>query len=222
MTKSTDAAKSDQESIVCLLSGGIDSPVAVWLAMRKGLTPVCVYFDNAPYADETTQRRALETLTILRQHVTENIKLYIAPHGGNLTEILENCPRNLTCVLCKRMMYRVAEKIALKENAEAIVTGEIIGEHASQTLRNLHIETKALSTVTILRPLAGFNKTEVEQLARKIGTFEASVKPASCCTAPPTQPRTRARREEIALAEKKLDINAMARRSLENMSVLRV
>ncbi len=220
LTGFMDATNRNQETVVCLVSGGIDSPVAVWLAAKKGLRLVCVYFDNSPYADETTQQRASETVKRLKQHVTEDIKLYIVPHGASLTEILERCQRNLTCVLCKRMMYRVAEKIALKENAEAIVTGEIIGEHASQTLRNLHIETGALSAVTILRPLAGFNKTEVEQLARKIGTFEASAQPASCCTAPPTQPRTRARPEEVAFAEKKLDINAMVRRSLDNISVL--
>jgi len=220
LTESMDATTRNQETVVCLVSGGIDSPVAVWLVIKIGLTPVCVYLDNSPYADETTQQRALETLKRLKQHVAGDIKFYVVPHGANLTEILEKCPRNLTCVLCKRMMYRVAEKIALKENAEAIVTGEIIGEHASQTLRNLHVETEALSAVAILRPLAGLNKIEVEQLARKIGTFEASAQPASCCTAPPSQPRTRARPEEVAFAEKKLDTNAMVRRSLENMSVL--
>ena len=222
LTKSLDAANGNQEVVVCLVSGGIDSPVAVWLAAKKGLTPVCVYFDNSPYTDETTQQRALEIVKRLKHRVAEDIKLYIAPHGANLTAILEKCPHNLTCVLCKRMMYRIAEKIAIKEDAEAIVTGEIIGEHASQTLRNLHVEIKALSTVTILRPLAGFNKTEVEHLARKIGTFEASAQPASSCTASPTKPRTRARQEEVSSAEKKLDISAMTRRSLENMSVLMV
>lgn len=220
LTTFADAATRNQETVVCLVSGGIDSPVAVWLVMERGLKPVCVYFDNSPYADETTQQRALETVKRLKQHAAEDFKLYIVPHGANLTEFLEKCPRNLTCVLCKRMMYRVAEKIALRENAEAIVTGEIIGEHASQTLRNLHIETEALSEVTILRPLAGLNKTEVEQRARKIGTFEASAQPASCCKAPPAQPRTRARPQEVAFAERKLDINAMVRRSLQNMSVL--
>ena len=220
LTRFVDATTRNQEMVVCLVSGGIDSPVAVWLVIKRGLMPVCVYFDNSPYTDETTQQRALETVKRLKQNVAEDIRFYIVPHGANLTEILEKCRRNLTCVLCKRMMYRVAEKIALKENAEAIVTGEIIGEHASQTLRNLHVETEALSDVTILRPLAGLNKTEVEHLARKIGTFEASAEPASCCTAPPAQPRTRARPEEVAFAEKKLDINAMVRRSLENLSVL--
>jgi len=205
------------------VSGGIDSPVAAWLAMRKGLTPVFVYFDNSPFTDETTQQRALEAVKKLSTlSFGKGVKLYIVPHGEDLADILKNCPRNLTCVLCRRMMYRVAEKIALKEGAEAIVTGEIIGEHASQTLRNLRVENEALSKVTVLRPLIGMNKTEVEGIARKIGTFDASTKPASCCTGPPPKPRTRARLEEVHKAEKRLSIEEMIERDLKNVTVLMV
>ena len=222
MREKADSTKKERGKVVCLVSGGIDSPVAVWLIIKKNLKPICVYFDNSPFADETTKQRTLEVLKLLRGLVTENVKLYIVPHGADLADILRNCQRNLTCVLCRRMMYRVAEKIAVKEDAEAIVTGEIIGEHASQTLRNLHVETEALTTVTVLRPLIGMNKTEVEKLARKIGTFDASVKPASCCTGPPPQPRTRARFEEVLRAERKLDIERMVERDLEAAIVLSV
>jgi len=209
--------------VVCLVSGGIDSPVAAWLAMRKGLTPVFVYFDNSPFTDETTQQRALEAVKKLSTlSFGKGVKLYVVPHGEDLADILRNCPRNLTCVLCRRMMYRIAEKIALTEGAEAIVTGEIIGEHASQTLRNLRVENEALSKVTVLRPLIGMNKTEVEGIARKIGTFDASTKPASCCTGPPPKPRTRARLEEVHKAEKRLSIEEMIERDLKNVTVLMV
>jgi len=209
--------------VVCLVSGGIDSPVAAWLAMKKGLTPVFVYFDNTPFTDETTQQRSLEAMKKLSQHARgKSIKLYVVPHGDDLADILRNCPRNLTCVLCRRMMYRVAEKIALKEGAEALVTGEIIGEHASQTLRNLRVENEALSKVTMLRPLIGMNKTEVESIARKIGTFDSSTKPASCCTGPPPKPRTRARLEEVHKAEKRLNIEGMIKRDLKSVTVLMV
>ena len=196
--------------------------MAVWLVAKKNLKPVCVYFDNSPFADETTKQRTLEVLKKLQELIAENIKLYVVPHGADLAVILRNCQRNLTCILCRRMMYRVAERIALKEDAEVIVTGEIIGEHASQTLRNLRVETEALSTVTVLRPLIGMNKTEVEYIARKIGTFDTSVKPASCCTGPPPQPRTRARLEEVLEAESKLDIEIMVERDLEGAVVLSV
>ena len=222
LIRSAEATKINRGAVVCLVSGGIDSPVATWLMIKNGLTPICVYFDNAPYADETTKQRALEAVKKLQQYASAPIKLHIVPHGSNLTEILERCPRNLTCVLCKRTMYRIAEEIALKEGAEAIVTGEIIGEHASQTLRNLRVETEALSNVTILRPLAGMNKTEVESLARRIGTFDVSTRPASCCTGPPSQPRTRAKLEEVATAETKLDIETMVRRNFESPGALSV
>lgn len=208
--------------VICLVSGGIDSPVAAWLLMKKDCTPVFVYFDNSPFTDETTQLRAFEAVEKLRKLSGNPVKLYVVPHGGDLAEILRHCPRRLTCVLCRRMMYRVAERIALKEGAEAIATGEIIGEHASQTLRNLRVESEAVSRVTILRPLAGENKTEVESMARKIGTFDSSTKPASCCTGPPPKPRTRARFEEVLEAEKSLTIEEMIEKDLKGASVLMV
>jgi thiamine biosynthesis protein ThiI len=215
--------KNFQGKIVCLVSGGIDSPAASFLAIRKGCTPVFAYFDNSPFTDETTQQRALEAIKKLKQHAyNKSAKLYIVPHGSDLADILKNCRRDLTCVLCRRMMYRLAEKIAVKEEAEAIVTGEIIGEHASQTLRNLRVENEAISKVTVLRPLIGMNKTEVESLARKIGTFDESVKPASCCTGPPPKPRTRARFEEIHKAESHLNIADMMERDLKGAVVLTV
>jgi len=205
------------------VSGGIDSPVAAWLAMKKGLTPIFVYFDNTPFTDETTQQRAIEAVKKLRKLTHKrSVKLYIVPHGNDLADILRNCPRNLTCVLCRRMMYREAEEIALKEGAEAILTGEIIGEHASQTLRNLLVETESLSEVTILRPLIGMNKTEVESIARKIGTFNASIKPASCCTGPPPKPRTRARLEEVHKAENRLNVEGIVERDVKNARVITV
>jgi len=207
--------------VVCLVSGGIDSPVAAWLAMRKGLTPLFLYFDNSPFTDETTQQRAFEAVKKLSQQAPEQgFRLFVVPHGEDLADILRNCTRNLTCVLCRRMMYRVAEKIALNEGAEAILTGEIIGEHASQTLQNLRVENEVISKVTVLRPLIGMNKTEVEKIARKIGTFGASTKPASCCTGPPPKPRTRARLDEVHRAEKRLNIEGMIERDLKGVKVL--
>jgi thiamine biosynthesis protein ThiI len=212
-----------QAKVVCLVSGGIDSPVAAWLMMRKGCIPVFVFFDNYPFADETTKKRALEAIKKLSQYAHgKKLKVYVVPQGDDLTDILRKCPRSLTCVLCRRMMYRLAEKIALSEGADAIVTGEIIGEHASQTLVNLRVETQAISDVNILRPLLGINKKEVESLARKIGTLDASTKPAACCTGPPPKPRTRAQLEEILEAETHLNIKAMISRDLENTKTLEV
>lgn len=223
MIASIQQRKNSLPKAVCLISGGIDSPVATWLAIKKGCLPVFAYFDNIPFTDETTQQRALEAMKKLKQHIkAAHVRAYLVPHGEDLADILRSCPRNLTCILCRRMMYRIAEQIALKERAEAIVTGEIIGEHASQTLRNLRVENEVVSQVTVLRPLVGMNKTEVEATARKIGTFDNSTKPASCCSGPPPMPRTRASFEEVHKAEQKLDIQAMVERALKHSRVLEV
>lgn len=221
VSRSLSRGEGLKDKVVCLLSGGIDSPVAAALMMKKGCTPVFVYFDNNPFTDESTQRRALEAAKRLKQFSVEaSIKLYVVPHGADLADILRSCPRNLTCLLCRRMMYRLAERIAQTEGAEALVTGEIIGEHASQTLTNLRVIGEVVSEVSVLRPLAGMNKTEVEALARKLGTFDTSTKPASCCSGPPPKPRTRARFDEIHRAEEKLNIEAMVERDLKTASVL--
>jgi len=212
-----------QNKAVCLVSGGIDSPVAAWLVIRKGCTPIFVYYDNYPFSDDATKQRALDTIKKLTDYLRgRQTKIYIIPHGEDLNDILRNCSRRLTCILCKRMMYRVAEKVAKKEKAEAIVTGEIIGEHASQTLRNLRVMSTTAKDICILRPLIGLSKVEVEHLAREIGTFEVSIRPALCCNAPPSQPRTRAKIEEIEKAEEKLNIEDMIKRDMKGAKVLRL
>ncbi len=205
------------EKVVCLISGGTDSPVAAWLTVRKGLVPVFVYFDNTPFTDGASNQRTLDTIKKLG---LESVKVYVVHNGENLADIVKNCPRNLTCVLCRRLMYRVAERIALQERAEAIVTGEIIGEHASQTLRNLRVENQVLSQVTVLRPLIGMDKLEVENLARQIGTFEASTQPVACCTGAPDKPRTLSRLEEVQKAERHIDIKEMVEKDLKNATKL--
>jgi thiamine biosynthesis protein ThiI len=224
MRKKSNIAGSEDRKVVCLISGGIDSPVAAWLMIRKGLTPIFVYFDNTPFTDETTRKRTIDAVEKLSQKMPERrVKLHIVPHGDHLTQFVSESQRNLTCVLCKRMMYRIAEKIAEKEGAEAMVTGEIIGEHASQTVRNLLIQSEALTKkVTILRPLAGMNKTEVEKIAREIGTFDISTKPVSCCTCAPEKPRTRARIEEVRKAEKTLDVQGIVEKALRNMKTIEI
>ncbi len=108
------------------------------------------------------------------------------------------------------------------EGAEAIVTGEIIGEHASQTLRNIRVENTAVTDSYVLRPLIAMDKLDVERLARKIGTFEVSTRPSLCCSAPPRLPRTRASLEEVTEAEEKLDVEGMIERDMENAEILEV
>jgi len=212
-----------QPKLVCLLSGGIDSPVACWLVMKRGSLTTPIYFDNYPFTDETTLKRAVAVAKKLAEWaVGYPMKLYVVPHGPNLIEIKEKCPERLTCILCKRMMYRIAEEIARRERAEGIVTGESIGEQASQTLWNLKILDEAAKQFPVYRPLVGFDKVETENLARKIGTYEVSIQRAKACEAVPKKPATKASLKSVHKAEKTLDIEEMIRKSLKNVKVLDV
>lgn len=204
-----------QAKAVCLISGGIDSPVACWLTMKRGCPIVPVYLDNSPLTDETTTSKAVDTAKkLLEWAIGFPKKMYIVPHGKNLETFMEKAPRKLTCLLCKRMMYRIAERIAKIENAEGVVTGEAIGEQASQTMHNLRVLNEAATSYPIHRPLLGFDKTETEKLAKKIGTFEISIQRAKGCTAAPNQPATRAKLEMVEEAEKGLDMKRMVEESL--------
>ena len=209
------AARDSKGKVVCLVSGGIDSPVAAWLFVKMGYEPIFAYFDNNPLSDETTKRRAFESMSkVMRHWPNATAKVYVIPHGENLMDVITKCPRKLTCILCRRFMFRVAERIATAEGAHAIVTGEILGEHASQTLYNLASISSA-TRLPILRPLIGMNKVEVEQLARKIGTFDISTKPASCCRGAPKQPRTKSKMDEVLSAENRLDTETMTERAFK-------
>jgi thiamine biosynthesis protein ThiI len=210
-----------QPRAVCLQSGGIDSPVACWLTMKRGCPMVQIYFDNAPFTDQATTERAIDIAKVLFDWaIGFQRKIYIVPHGRNLKEITEKCPRRFTCLLCKRMMYRVAEKIADIENAEGIVTGEAIGEQASQTLRNLRVLNTAVIKYPVHRPLLGFDKTETEKLAKKIETYNTSIRKAKSCTAAPEKPSTHAKIEDVENAEKALDIENLVENSLKTAKQL--
>jgi thiamine biosynthesis protein ThiI len=210
-----------QGKVVCLLSGGIDSPVACWFAMKRGCTITPIYLDNSPLTDEAATAKALETAKKLFEwSIGYPRKVYIVLHGKNLETFIEKAPRKLTCILCKRMMYRIAERIAELEMAEGIVTGEAIGEQASQTITNLKVLNEAAKSYPIHRPLLGFDKTETETIARKIGTFEISTQKAKGCTAAPDQPATKARLELVKEAEENLDIGQMVEDSVRTAKIL--
>jgi thiamine biosynthesis protein ThiI len=196
-----------QAKVVCLLSGGIDSAVACWLAMKRGCPVIQVHLDNKPFTDEKTTTKALDVAAKLSEWaIGSPRKIYVVPNGNNLKKFVEEAPRKLTCILCKRTMYRIAERIAEIEKAEGIVTGEAIGEQASQTMHNLRVLDEAAVRYPIHRPLLGFDKTETEALARKIGTFEISTRKAKGCCAAPSKPFTKANLEIVKKAEEELGI----------------
>jgi len=196
--------------VVCTISGGLDSPVAAFKAMKRGCVPIFVHFDNVPYGDESTRDLAIRQAKSLAEYIHgHEVKMYVVPHGEDLTEILQHAPRKMTCIFCRRNMYRLAEKVALREDADAIITGEIIGEQASQTTRNLLAEENAICDVTIIRPCIGDDKVEIEKLAMKIGTYKYTHEAVSCCSLPPKYPTIHARLGEIQPAEEKMDMEIL-------------
>jgi thiamine biosynthesis protein ThiI len=209
-----------QPRIIGLFSGGTDSPVGLWLVMKRGSPVVPVYFDNSPYTEESTTERAMRVAEVLFSWaIGFPRKVYVVQHGENLKQIMQT-NRKYSCLLCKRMMYRVAERLAEQLHAEGIVTGEAIGEQASQTMTNLRVLNSAVKDYPVHRPLLGFDKAETEAIARKIGTYRFSSKNAGACTAVPYQPSTKAKLEEVLKAEEKLDIEAMVARSLESIKIV--
>lgn len=203
--------------VVVLISGGIDSPVAAWLMMKRGCEVVALFMNPSPLVDERTVNRAMRAVEKLAEWKNTEIKTYVAPYGSVLIELLKVGNR-LGCVLCKRMMYRVAELAAEKEGAKAIVTGESIGQVASQTLDNLSA-IDAVTNFPVFRPLIGTDKAEIVELAKKIGTYEISILPANCCLGPPLRPATKTSLEKVERTEAPLDVEKLARDIFERAEV---
>ncbi len=212
-----------QGPVLCLISSGIDSPVAAWLSMRRGCTITLLHLNIQPYSGEETIKKVVELTKILAKWSPAfKVKLLMAPFGEVLKNIIEKCPSKLTCVLCKRMMLRIAEKIALNRRLMGIVTGDSIGEQASQTLRNMAVISEAVRKIPIYRPLTGFDKPETEKLARDIGTYEISSRPDEGCKAAPSRPTVAAKIDEVIEAEKQLDIESLIDSSINRLVELEV
>ncbi len=200
-----------QGKVVCTISGGLDSPIAAYKMMKRGCIPVFVHFDNVPYGDDSTRNLAIRQAKRLTEYVPgHEIKMYIVPHGEDLTEVLRHAPRKMTCIFCRRNMYRLAQEVAFLENADAIVTGEIIGEQASQTTRNLLAEETAVSEIPILRPCIGDDKDEIVKMAMKIRTYEFAHEAVSCCSLPPKYPTIYSELDIIKPTEDQMDMGWIA------------
>lgn len=202
--------------LIALLSGGIDSPVAAHLVLGKGFEILPVHFDNSPFNDEEEHAKVLDLIGRLRKlHPEQVASPYIIEHGKNLVEFSEKTEKKLTCIFCKRMMFRIASEIADNESAVGIITGDSLGQVASQTLPNLMVTSKT-SKHPLLRPLLSFDKNDIVKIARKIGTFEISTRPAMSCRIVPDRPETHARLDRVEKEEKKVDIERLVHESVKN------
>lgn len=190
--------------VITLVSGGIDSAAAISLALEQGMEVISLHFSTQPFADEKAEEKTIELVAHLQKRFGKKIRLFVIPFGKVLGEIAKNCDRKFNCVLCRRMMFRIAEKVAREEKADALLTGESLGQVASQTLKNLNAEFGS-SKIPIMRPLLGMDKLEIEAIAKRFETFEISTMPSSCCSIP-EKPSTSAKKKQIEEEEKKLHI----------------
>jgi len=203
---------------LALFSGGIDSPVAAYLMMKRGMPISAVHFHSRP----KTSPESIEKVRTLLQtlaHVQPRIQLHLVPLLTIQKRISAECTEDISLILQRRFMMRIAERIAQKENGSALVTGESLGQVASQTIQNMHAIGSVATNVPILRPLVGFDKQEIMNRARDIGTFETSILPhEDCCTAfLPERPKTKAHLPAIEKAEETLNIEALVDDAIAQM-----
>ncbi len=205
--------------VVSLISGGFDSPVAAYRMMQRGCRLIFVHFHSAPYLDRTSQEKCRELVKLLTRHQFRS-RLYLVPFGEIQRQIVAGVLRPLRVVLYRRMMLRIAEAIARKEKAQALITGESLAQVASQTLENMVVIQQA-AALPILRPLVGMDKQEIIDQARKIGTFEISATPdQDCCQLfVPKHPATKAKLAEVVKDESRLDIAGLIQLAVEQAEI---
>lgn len=203
--------------VVSLMSGGIDSPVATWKLMKRGAVVVGVHFSGAPVTDDASEY-IVDDLAHALASAGGIGRIYTIPFGNYQKAIASECPPNLRIVLYRRLMFRVAQGIARIENAKALVTGESLGQVASQTLENI-AAVNAVVDIPVLRPLIGSDKLEIIDVAKQLGTFEISSRPADdCCTLfMPRSPETHARIKDCEAAEALVPIDAWVDEILDNL-----
>ena len=202
--------------VVCLISGGIDSPVAAYLMAMRGAEIILLHMDNRPYSDDTGIEKVQDLRDRLELVTRQAIRLFVAPHGRNQEIIAASCRKGFQCVLCKRTMLHAASTFGGKIGADAIVTGDSLGLVASQTVQNIRAEGLGLE-MPVLRPLIGLDKIEIENIAKHIGTFEISTRTPSACTIVPKRPVTMARIDMVIDELKRLDHNEMTAYAAEHV-----
>ena len=206
-----------------MLSGGIDSPVAAWMMAKRGLSLHHIHFASPPYTSERAKLK-VQSLGQLLTDYTGGCKLYVVPYTKPQEYIRDNAPDVLFTVLMRRSMMRIARKIAEDISCEGIVTGESLAQVASQTLKALMC-TDLAQDLPVLRPLIGMDKTEIVEIARKIGTFETSIMPyEDCCTIfTPPHPKTRPTMEEILAAEEKMpELAQLEQQAADEVEIIRL
>lgn len=203
--------------VLVMLSGGIDSPVAAWRMIKRGAKAVFIHFFSYPYTDKASLEKVMELVRILSESNYRST-VYLIPFADLQQIIVSETPAPYRVLLYRRLMTRIAERVAILADAEALVTGESLAQVASQTLTNLR-SIESIADIPILRPLIGDDKADIIEKAQQIGTFEVSTLPhQDCCSLfVPKHPATRASLEDLDYAEKGLDISALVEKAINGM-----
>lgn len=206
-----------------LISGGIDSPVAAWMMAKRGLRLYAIHFASPPY---TSQRAEMKVHSLLRQvaKYSGSIPLCVVPFTHIQEEIKDNCPEDLFTIIMRRFMMRCAERIAKDQGCGALITGESVGQVASQTMQAIACTEAVVEDLPLFRPLIGMDKDEVIEISRKIDTFETSILPyEDCCTVfTPKHPKTRPQLKCVEDAENVLDVENLIEEALANLKFINI
>ena len=206
-----------------LLSGGIDSPVAGYMIAKRGMSLECIHFHSYPYTNMMAKEKVIELAKILSPY-TCGIKLNIVSVTHIQEEIHKNCNADYMVTLLRRFMMRLSERIAIKNGAQCIITGESLAQVASQTIEGMTSSNSVIGKLPVLRPLCGFDKDEIIERSRAIGTYTTSIEPyEDCCTVfLPEHPVTRPKLAEVEAEESKLNVALLIDEALSNIEVIKV
>lgn len=208
---------------VLLLSGGIDSPVAGYMIAKRGMVLEALHFQSYPYTNMQAREKVEELARILSGY-TGGMTLHVVSVTHIQEAIHKHCPAEMMITLLRRFMMRIAERLAEQVGGQCIITGESLGQVASQTIEGMTSSGSVVENLPILRPLVGFDKTEIIERAREIGTFETSIQPyEDCCTVfLPKHPLIRPKMEDVLRAEQKLDVEALLEEAMLSSETVRL
>lgn len=205
-----------------LISGGIDSPIASWMMAKRGVELTAIHFASPPYTSERAEEKVVRLLTTIGAY-SGRMKMYTVPFTKVQELIRANCPEELFTIIMRRFMMRIAEQIALKEECGALITGESLGQVASQTMQAIGC-TDIVANMPVFRPLIGMDKTEIITIAHRIGTFDISIEPyEDCCTVfTPKHPKTKPIPSFVEKEEAVLDVDTLVKECVEQTRYIKI
>ena len=200
-----------------MISGGIDSPVAGYLSLKRGISLECLYFEAIPHTSLEAREKVKKLLNVLNEY-SGNIKLYVVPFTKLQEEIYKNCDPTYNITILRRMMYRIASRFARRRNCKIIINGENIGQVASQTLNSISVINE-VTKMPVIRPVVCFDKSEIIEIAKEIKTYDISILPyEDCCTIfVPKHPVINPSLEKCLLEESKFDYEPLVKECVDNI-----